>query len=169
MVAGCTDPKPVRRAPLRASHACATVVALAVLAAGEPAHAHLVVRPSLLERGEAVELTVELPRLRAGEPPHRLELEGAGVEVLSARRQEVRRGGETLFAVRVRVDAPPGRLPVVLRAGFPGGETVDVDTAFVVVPAPASGGRPLLTVGVAALLALALAAAALAVARRRAA
>ena len=135
---------------------------------GEPAHAHLVVQPSILERGETVELAIELPLLRDGDPPDRLSVEGAGIELVASRRQEVLPAGETRFTVRVRAQAPPGRLPVVLRAAFPGGETVDVETALVVVPAEDGGGTPLVALAVGGALAVALAAGALAVARRRA-
>lgn len=134
---------------------------------GEPAAAHLVVQPSILERGQTTEIAVELPRLREGEPPVRLDVQAARTEVLSTRRQNVLPDGQARFTARLQTDAPPGRLAAVLRARFPGGEVVEIETAFVVVPAPASGGPPLLAIGVGAALAVGLAGAALLLARRR--
>jgi hypothetical protein len=167
MVAEYTDPKPVRRAPLRVAYARATICSLVALVTAQPAAAHLVVQPSILERGETVEVAVELPRLREGAPPERLDVDGDGVDVVSSRRQEVLGDGETRFTVRLRANVPPGRLPVVLRAGFAGGETVEIDTTLTVVPGEESG-PPVVAIAIGAVVALAVAAAALAVARRRA-
>lgn len=79
------------------------------------------------------ELLVELPRLRPGAAPERLEIVATDLDVLSSRLREVS-GGETRWDVRARTDAPPGPLALVLRAGFAGGQTVEVDDTLTVVP-----------------------------------
>lgn len=140
---------------------------LLTLVTAEAAWAHVDVQPRLVEQGEITQLRVELPRLRAGAGPVRLEIEAPGVEVLSSRLEAVV-GTETRWAVRVRVDARPGRLALVLRPVYPDGKTVEVDDALTVVPAAeaASGfSWPAAVVGTG--LALGLGVAALGLARRR--
>jgi alkanesulfonate monooxygenase SsuD/methylene tetrahydromethanopterin reductase-like flavin-dependent oxidoreductase (luciferase family) len=148
----------------------ATVSTLLALLLTEPSRAHVDVRPQLVELGVVTELRVELPRLRAGAPPERLDVEGEAVETLSTSLLGTT-GGETLWSVRLRVDpaAPPGELLLVLRAFFEGGASVDVDAAVTVVPPPEKPGDPFpwLAAGAGAALALAAAAAALVLARRR--
>lgn len=145
---------------------------LLALAVTEPALGHVDVRPRLVEQGKATQLRIELPQLRAGSPPVRLEVEGAGVAVLASSLQGVA-GAETLWNVRVRVSpaVPPGALLLILRAFFADGKSVEVDGAITVVPpaaAPkASEPFPWLGVAVGVTLALALAIAALLLARRR--
>jgi hypothetical protein len=153
--------------PLRAAYAVATVSTLLALLSGQPAFAHVDVRPAILERGAVTELRIELPQLRDGPPPVRLAVEGPGVEVLAARLQGLA-GAETRWSVRLRADAPPGRLPVVLRAGFADGASVDVDAVLTVIPAQEGDGFPVAGVVVGAALAVGFAVAALAAARRRA-
>ena len=59
-------------------------------------------------------------------------------------------------------------VPIVLRAIFPDGEAVEVDSALTVVPAAAGEPFPVVGVIVGALLAVGFAAAALLLARRKA-
>lgn len=134
----------------------------------EPAVAHLNVQPRLVEQERVTDLVVELPRLRPGAPPERLELRAPGLEVLSTRRREQLVGGETRWDARVRVGAPPGILALVLRAGFADGRTVDVEDQLTVVPAPPSAGFPWAAAAVGAALALGFAVVALTLARRKA-
>ena len=128
-------------------------------------------QPRLVEPGEITELRVELPQLRPGAPPERLEVEGPGLEVLSTRLQSVV-ASETRWIARVRADADtePGRLPLVLRAVFADGESVEVEDAVTVVPASTLTGDefPWAGAAVGTLFAVALAAAALLFARRKA-
>ena len=145
---------------------------LALLAA-EPALGHVDVRPRLVEQGKATQLRVELPQLRAGSPPVRLEVEGDGVAVLASSLEGVA-GAETLWNVRLRVSpaVPPGELLLILRALFADGKSVEVDGAITVVPPtlPASETSdrfPWLAVVGGVTLALALAVAGLLLARRR--
>ena len=169
--AGYTSPKPVNRISLHAAYGAATLSTLLTLLATEPALAHVDVRPRLVEQGVATALRVELPQLRAGPAPVRLEVEGAGVAVLASALQGVS-GAETVWNVRLRVSAavPPGELPLVLRASFADGESVEVDGSIVVVPptaaAESSGTFPWLAVAAGVTLALALGVAALVLARR---
>ena len=92
-------------------------------------------QPRLLQPGEITELRVELPQLRPGAPPEKLEVEGPGLEVLSTRLQSVV-ASETRWTARVRADAEtePGVLPLVLRAVYADGESVEVEDAITVVP-----------------------------------
>jgi hypothetical protein len=135
----------------------------------EPALAHVDVRPRLVEPGVATELRVELPQLRAGPPPVRLEVEGEGVAVLASSLQGVA-GSETVWNVRVRVrpTVPPGELLLILRAVFADGKSVEVDGNVTVVPPPdeAPAAFPWLAVAVGVALALAVAVTTLLVARR---
>jgi hypothetical protein len=152
--------------PLRAAYVGATLSTLLVLLSGQPAYAHVDVRPGVVERGVVTELRVELPLLREGAPPERLVVEGNGIELLSARLQG-RVGPETRWSVRLVAAAPPGRLPVVLRAVFPDGETVDVDYALTVVPRAGDAGLPAGGLALAVLLAVGAAALFLRAARRK--
>jgi hypothetical protein len=122
-----------------------------------------------VESGRVVELLVELPRLRAGPRPTALELEADGLEVLSTRLVDAV-GAETLWAARVRVDADAGSVPVVLRAVYADGRSVEVDETLVVVPGldEPGGGAPWGLVAAGAAAAVALAGAVLLLARRRA-
>lgn len=125
------------------------------------------VQPRLVEQGAVAELQVELPRLRPGGAPERLEVEGAGLELLSSRRTGTA-GSETQWAVRLRVESEPGRVALVLRPVYPDGRSVDVEDALTVVPGTESAGFPWLATAVGTFLAVALAGGALLVARRRA-
>ncbi len=125
------------------------------------------VRPGVVEQGTVTELRIELPQLREGRAPERLVVEGAGIEVLSTGLQE-RAGPETRWLVRLRADAPPGRVPIVLRAVFADGAAVEIDSALTVVPAAAEEPFPVAGVTAGVLLAVAFAVAALLVARRKA-
>ena len=118
------------------------VAVLAALALPAGAAGHVDVRPGLLESGEVVELRIELPELRPGEPPADLEVLGPGVRQLSSR-PDGRRGQETWWRVRVAVDAAPGPTSLTLRASFADGAVVNVERAVTVVPAGQSGDRPL--------------------------
>jgi hypothetical protein len=151
---------------LRAAYVGATVTTLLALVSAEPAGAHVDVRPRLVEAGSVVELAVELPALRRAMEPARVELSGSGVEVLASRRAGGIRG-ETRWTVRIRVGSDPGHVPIVLRAVYADGRSVEVDEALTVVPGD-DGGVAWAAVGAGVALALALAAAALVVARRRA-
>ena len=124
------------------------------------------VQPSLVEQGQVTELLVELPRLRPGPAPQRIEVEGAGIEVLSARLQGTK-GSETVWNVRVRANGPPGQVPLILRAVYGGGEAVAVKNSLTVVPAPEGSSFPWAVVVGGTLLALAVAFTALRIARRR--
>ena len=146
----------MNRWSLRAAYVGATVAVVLAALSAEPAHAHLDVRPGVVESGRAVDLLVELPRLRAGALPAALELEADGLEVLSTRLVDSVRG-DTLWNARVRVESEAGTLPLVLRAVFADGRSVEVDHSLVVLPGPAEeGGFPWVAVlvGVAAAAAL---------------
>jgi hypothetical protein len=130
------------------------------------AWAHVDVQPRLVEQGKIAELRVELPRLRPGAGPVRLELEAPGVEVLSSRLQAIV-GSETRWTVRLRVDAQPGRLVIVLRPVYADGKTVEVHDALTVVPATEASDFPWAAVVVGTGIAVGVAAAALGFARRR--
>jgi hypothetical protein len=132
----------------------------------EGAWAHVDVQPRLVEQGVITQLRVELPKLRPGPAPQRIEVEGAGLEVLSARLQG-RKGSETVWSVRVRADAPPGQVPLILRAVYTGGAAVEVRNSLTVVPKPEASSFPWVVVAGCTLLALALALVLLRLARRR--
>lgn len=129
--------------------------------------AHLNVQPRLIEQGKTTDLLVELPRLRPGVPPERLDLQAAGLEVLFSRLREVV-GGETRWDVRARTDVPPGTLALVLRAGFADGESVAMDDALTVVPPAPADPFPWAASVIGTLLAVALAVSALVFVRRKA-
>jgi len=112
-------------------------------------------------------LRIELPQLRAGAAPKRLEVEGEGIEVLSTRLQGVA-GPETVWSVRVRTDSPPGRILLILRAVYSGGASVEVDDTLTVVPASEMSSFPWFGVAAGVLLALSLALVLLRIIRRKA-
>lgn len=131
----------MKRWSLRAAYVGATLATALATLTTEAARAHVEVRPSLVEQGAVVALLVELPQLRPDAEPERLELEGAGVTVLSSLRQ----GGvgeETRWSVRIRVDAEPGPVSLVLRPIYPDGRSVEVDYSLTVVPAGEEAGFP---------------------------
>jgi hypothetical protein len=76
-------------------------------------------------------------------------------------------GPETQWNVRLRVDAEPGTIPLVLRAIYPDGRSVTVRNSLTVVPGQEGGSFPWAAVVVGAALASGAAVAALALARRR--
>lgn len=161
----------MKRIPLRAAYAAATLSTLLALLLTEPSLAHVDVQPRLVAQTALTELRIELPRLRAGAPPVRLEVEAQGVDVLASRLLGVA-GGETRWSVRIRVSpaVPAGELPLVLRGVFADGESVEVDSGITVVPGaeePAADAFPWVAVAAGAALALAVAAAGLVLARRR--
>jgi hypothetical protein len=131
----------------------------------EPAAAHVDVRPNLVEQGEVVELRIELPLIIPGPDLVRLEIEGDGIEVLSTRKLDIP-GPESVWNARVRVDAPVGRAPFVLRPFYADGDSVEFRQAFTVVPAKEES-FPLVPVLVGAFVAVAVAVAGLALLRRR--
>lgn len=165
VIARYTVRKPMIRRSLRVAHANVTLAALFL--AAEPAHGHVDLRPRLVVQGELTDVRVELPRLRPGAPPNGLELEGDGIEVRSAALQGTRRA-ETFWTVRLRADAEPGVVPVVLRALYEDGRAVEVDQQLTVVPAPEGSSFPWAGVVAGALLAVAFAAVSLRLARRKA-
>lgn len=169
--AGYTRRQPVLRTPLRLAYAAATFSTLLAFLVTEPALGHVDVRPRLVEQGTATELRIELPQLRAGPPPVRLEVEGEGVAVLATSLQGVS-GAETRWNVRLRVNrsVPSGDLLLILRAFFTDGESVEVDSGITVVPPMAEGASgtfPWLGVVAGVSLALAFAGTGLFLARRR--
>lgn len=115
------------------------------------------------------ELRIELPQLRPGPAPERLELESSALEVLSTRRQAIV-GVETRWTARIRTEAEPGPLPLVLRAVFADGESVEVEDVITVVPgrSEADDAFPWAGAAVGTLVAVAVAAGALRLARRKA-
>lgn len=125
------------------------------------------VQPRVVELGMTTELRVELPQLRPGAPPERLDVEAAGVEVLSTARVGAA-GAETLWAVRVRAGGPPRQERLTLRAVFAGDVTVEVDDTLTLVPAEDAAAFPWAAAAAGGLLALGFAAVALVVARRKA-
>lgn len=157
----------MKRSSLRAAYVGATLATLAALLPGQPAWAHVDVRPRVVEQGKAAELRVELPRLRPGPAPEALELSGDGIDVSSVRLSGTA-GPETVWAVRLRAEGPPRQAQLLLRAVFADGASVDLDESLTVVAAPPQEPFPWAAAGFGALLALGFAAAALRVARRKA-
>ena len=126
------------------------------------------VQPRLVEQGAVTELQVELPQLRPGAAPERLEVEGAGLELLSSRLTGTA-GSETQWAVRLRVESEPGRLALDTASGVPGrsvGRGGGRTHGRAGEPSPS--GFPWLGAAVGTFLAVAVAGGALLVARRRA-
>ena len=167
VLARYTSPKPVNRWSLRPAYVGATLAALLALLSAQPALAHLDIRPSLVEQGVATDIRVELPQLRPGGPPGELQLEGHGIEVLTADLQGTS-GSDTVWNVRLRATGEPGVVPIVLRAVYADGNSVAVDQQLTVAPAPERSGFPWIGVVVATLLAIAIAAVTLRVTRRKA-
>jgi hypothetical protein len=133
----------------------------------EPAAAHVDVRPDLVERGEVVEIQIELPLITPGPDLVRLEIEGDGIEVLSTRKLPDLPGPEAHWSARVRVDTPIGRAPFVLRPFYADGDSVEYRQSFTVVPAEQEP-FPLVPVVVGAAVAVAVAGIGLVLLRRRA-
>lgn len=156
----------MNRRPLPAAYVGATIATLFGALLTEPAPAHVDVQPRLVTQGTVAELRVELPRLRPGAAPERLEVEGSGLELLSSELTGMA-GPETRWAVRVRVESQPGRLALTLRPVYADGRSVEVADALTVVPRSESS-FPWIGAVVGALLALAAGAVVLRVARRRA-
>ena len=152
---------------LRGAHVGATLTALLAAVAAEPAAAHLDFRPRLVEQGVVADVRVELPELRPGVAPRRLELVGAGVEVISTRLVDSV-GAETRWDVRLRATAEPGVVALVLRAVYADGKSVEVDQQLAILPAPQTSGFPLVGVLTGVFLAVGLAVVALRLARRKA-
>jgi hypothetical protein len=132
----------------------------------EPAAAHVDVRPDLVERGDVVDVRIELPLITPGPELVRLEIEGDGIEVMSTRKLDLP-GPESHWSARVRVDAPVGRAPFVLRPFYADGDSVEFRQAFTVVPPEDADSFPLGAVLVGAAVAVGLAVAGLGLARRR--
>ena len=156
----------MKRWSLHGAYAGATLAALLTGATAEPARAHVQVQPGVVAQGEVVELQVELPQLRPGPAPTALELEAPNVEVLSTRLVGSA-GAETRWRARVRAVGPPGAVPVVLRALYADGRSVEVDQTLTIVPAAVEQDFPWPAAVAGALLAVAFAATALLLARRR--
>jgi hypothetical protein len=135
------------------------------LLTAEPSRAHVDVQPRLVEQGNVTDLVIELPLLRPGAPPERLEVEGPGIDMLSSDLAAVA-GTETRWNVRLRADSPTGSAPIILRAHYPGGESVEVSEELTVVPADETGSFPWIGVVAGVLLAAALTAFSLRVLRR---
>jgi hypothetical protein len=133
----------------------------------QPAAAHVDVRPDLVEQGEVVELRIELPLVVPRVDQERLEIEGDGIDVLSTRHLPNLPGPEALWSARIRVDAPIGRAPFVLRPIYENGRSVEYRQSLTVVPA-AEESFPLVPVLMGVGLAVAIAAAGLLLLRRRA-
>jgi hypothetical protein len=144
--------------------ALAVAVTLALAAAGGAA-AHVDVRPGLLEAGTEMDLLVELPELRPGEPPTSLTVEGDDIRQLSSE-PAGRVGRETQWDVRVAVDAAPGPGELRLIASFADGEAVEVRRAVTVVPAADDDATPFGAIAAASVSLLALLAAAVVLRRR---
>ncbi len=64
-------------------------------------------------------------------------------------------GADTLWNVRLRATAAPGVVPIVLRAVYADGKSVEVDQQLTVAPAPEQSSFPWVVVVVGALLAFA--------------
>jgi hypothetical protein len=159
--------KPVKRWSLRTVNVSATLAALGLTVLAHPALAHLDIRPTLVEQGLVTDVRVELPQLRPGPPPDRLEVEGDGIEVISSVLQGTS-GSDTVWNVRLRATAAPGAVPIVLRAVYADGRSVEVDQQLTVAPGPERSGFPWIGVAVGAFLAVAFSVLALRVARRKA-
>ena len=159
--------KPVKRWSLRSVNVSATLAALAMAVLAQPALAHLVIQPTLLEQGVVTDVSIELPQLRPGSAPRRLEVAGEGIDVISSDLQGTS-GTDTLWKVRLQATADPGMAPVVLRAVYADGKSVEVDQQFTVAPAPERASFPWVGVMVGALLAVTVAVFSLRLARRKA-
>jgi hypothetical protein len=121
---------------------CAKALVVAVLLAlalPVAALAHVNVRPTLVVRGEETQLRIELPDLRPGRAPTRLDVSGPGVEQVSSSAIGLS-GPESRWRVRVRVTTEPGPLPLLLHARYADGRTVRIGQTLTVVPRGASAG-----------------------------
>ena len=161
----------MKRTPLPRPYATATLATLLALLLTAPALAHVDVRPRLVTQGRETILRIELPQLRAGAPPVRLEVEGEGVAVLATSLRGVA-GAETLWNVRLRVRPAvlPGELLLILRAVFADGQSVEIDGGIVVVPdveEASAGTFPWLGVAAGVTLAIGFAVGFVLIARRR--
>ena len=160
--------KPVKRLSLRTVNVSATLAALALTLLAQPALAHLVVRPTLLEQGVLTDVRVELPQLRPGPAPRRLEVEGDGIDVVSADLQGTS-GSDTVWNVRLRATAAPGvgadRAAGGLRATDGRSRSTSCSRS---TPGPERSGFPWAGVVAGVLLAVAVAAFSLRFARRKA-
>ena len=145
----------------------ATLAALGMAVSAQPALAHLDIRPTLVEQGEVTDVRVELPQLRPGGPPDQLEVEGDGVEIISSVLQGTS-GSDSVWIVRLRPTAAPGAVPIVLRAVYADGRSVEVDQQLTVAPRPETSGFPWVGVVAGVLLAVAFAVLALRLVRRKA-
>jgi hypothetical protein len=123
----------VKASSLRAAYLGATVSALLALLSAEPAHAHVEIRPAVLERGEVTEIRVELPGISPGPELVRLEIEGDEIDVLSSRRIGSR-GPESLWTARLRATGEPGAATIVLRPVYANGDEVEFEQVLTVVP-----------------------------------
>jgi hypothetical protein len=157
----------MNRWSLRAAYANVTLAALFLALPVEPASAHLDLRPRLVVQGAVTDVRIELPQLRPGAPPSDLEVESDGIDVSSADLQGTK-GSESVWSVRLRATAEPGVVPLVLRAVYDDGQSVEVDQQLTVVPAPEGSSFPWAGVVAGAFLAAAFAAVSLRLARRKA-
>ena len=157
----------MKRWSLRHAYVATTLATLLAALSAQPAWAHLSVQPSLLQQGTVTDVRVELPPLRPGGPPSALEVEGEEIEVLAVRDQGAV-GSDSVWTVRLRANGPTGNVPIVLRALYSGGGSVEVDAALTVVPGLEGSGFPWPGVIVGAALAAGFAVVALLVARRKA-
>ena len=94
-------------------------------------------------------------------------LEGDGIDVISSDLQGTS-GSDSVWIVRLRATAAPGAAPIVLRAVYADGRSVEVDQQLTVAPGTETSGFPWLGVLVAVLLAVAFAVLSLRLARRKA-
>jgi len=132
------------------SDARAFVVAvLLALLLAPAAAAHVSVRPALLFSSREALLRIELPGLRPGQDPTRLEVSGPGIRQLSSERSGGL-GEESRWRVLVRVETPPGPLPLLLRARYADGRSVQARQTLTVLPARDSGGSGISTLALGA-------------------
>ena len=87
------------------------------------------------------DVSIELPQLRPGSAPRSLDVEGAAIDVISSDLQGTS-GTDTLWKVRLQATADPGVVPIVLRAVYADGRSVEVDQSLTVVPASEEEGFP---------------------------
>ena len=165
VLARYTVRKPMNRWSLRVAYANVTLAVLFGALQAKPALAHVDLRPRLVVQGALTDVRVELPQLRPGAPPTGLEVEGEEIDVRTTELQELL-GSETVWTVRLRAEGEPGIVPLLLRAVYDDGRSVEVDQQLTVVPAPESSSFPWPAVTVGAFLAVAAAAVSLRLARR---
>ena len=165
VLARYTVRKPMNRWSLRVAYANVTLAVLLGALQAKPALAHVDLRPRLVVQDALTDVRIELPQLRPGAPPTALEVEGEEIDVRTTRLQELL-GSETVWTVRLRAEGEPGIVPLLLRAVYDDGRSVEVDQQLTVVPAPESSSFPWPAVTVGAFLAVAAAAVSLRLARR---